>query len=80
MLVSAGVVEAGVVEVGGASVSLGGRPIVRDIDLTVQAGEVVALLGPNGSGKSTLVKAMVGLHPLSAGTDLALRRAGRQLP
>jgi zinc transport system ATP-binding protein len=50
-----------VVEVGGASVSLGGRPIVRDIDLTVNAGEVVALLGPNGSGKSTLVKAMVGL-------------------
>jgi zinc transport system ATP-binding protein len=67
VLVSAGVVEAGVVAVGGASVSLGGRPIVRDIDLTVHAGEVVALLGPNGSGKSTLVKAMVGLHPLSAG-------------
>ena len=40
---------------------------MRDIDLTVQAGEVVALLGANGSGKSTLVKAMVGLHPLSAG-------------
>ena len=40
---------------------------MRDIDLTVNAGEVVALLGPNGSGKSTLVKAMVGLYPLSAG-------------
>ncbi len=66
-----------VVEVGGASVSLGGRPIVRDIDLTVNAGEVVALLGPNGSGKSTLVKAMVGLYPLSAGVRPALRRAGR---
>ena len=47
--------------------SLGGRPIVRDVDLAVDAGEVVALLGANGSGKSTLVKAIVGLHPLSTG-------------
>lgn len=56
-----------IVEVRGAGVALGGRPIVRDIDLAVHPGEVVALLGANGSGKSTLVKAMVGLHPLSTG-------------
>jgi zinc transport system ATP-binding protein len=56
-----------VVQVSDVAVALGGRPIVRDIDLSVHAGEVVALLGANGSGKSTLVKAMVGLHPLSAG-------------
>ena len=56
-----------VVEIAGAGVSLGGRPIVRDIDVVVRSGEVVALLGANGSGKSTLVKAMVGLHPLSTG-------------
>ncbi len=60
--------EQPVVDVRGAGVSLGGRPIVRDVDLSVRSGEVVALLGANGSGKSTLVKAMVGLHPLSTGT------------
>ncbi len=56
-----------VVQVQGAAVSLGGRPIIRDVDLDIEPGEVVALLGANGSGKSTLVKAMVGLHPLSDG-------------
>ncbi len=56
-----------VLEARSVAVSLGGRPIVRGIDLTVHPGEVVALLGANGSGKSTLVKAMVGLHQPSEG-------------
>ncbi len=57
-----------VLEVTGGAVALGGRPILRDIDLRVEPGEVVALLGANGSGKSTLVKTTVGLLPLSAGS------------
>lgn len=66
-----------VIEIARGAVELGGRPIVRDIDLSVGAGEVVALLGANGSGKSTLVKAAVGLLPLSAGQA---RLFGQPLP
>ncbi|MGH3330905.1 MAG: metal ABC transporter ATP-binding protein [Nocardioidaceae bacterium] len=58
---------AAVVEIRGGSVALGGRPILRGIDLTVHKGDVVAVLGANGSGKSTLVRTMLGLVPTSHG-------------
>jgi zinc transport system ATP-binding protein len=57
-----------VVAARGATVTYGDRPVVRDIDLTVTAGEVVAILGANGSGKSTLIRAILGLVPLAEGT------------
>lgn len=48
-------------------VTLGGATILRNVDLTVDDGEVVALLGANGSGKSTLVRALVGAVPAERG-------------
>ncbi|MEU1787879.1 metal ABC transporter ATP-binding protein [Streptomyces sparsogenes] len=56
-----------VISLRGATASLGGRPVLRGVDLTVQRGEVVALLGANGSGKSTAVRSVVGQVPLSGG-------------
>jgi ABC-type branched-subunit amino acid transport system ATPase component len=54
-----------------------GSVVVRDLDLTVGAGEVVALLGANGAGKTTTLRAISGVVKSSskelsfAGRDLA---------
>ena len=55
------------VAISNGGVALGGRPVLRGIDLSVHPGDFVALMGANGSGKSTLVRALVGLRPLSGG-------------
>ncbi len=46
---------------------LGGKPILRALDLTVAPGEVVSLLGASGSGKTTLLRAIAGLNHPDAG-------------
>jgi Fe-S cluster assembly ATP-binding protein len=47
-------------EIRGLTVSIGDKPILKGIDLTVPQGEVHALMGPNGSGKSTLAYVLSG--------------------
>jgi Fe-S cluster assembly ATP-binding protein len=43
-------------------ISIGEKPIVKGLDLTIKQGEVHAIMGPNGTGKSTFAKAIAG-HP-----------------
>ena len=57
-----------VIRMRGARATLGARPVLRGIDITVRRGEVVALLGANGSGKSTAVRSVIGQVPLTGGT------------
>ena len=48
-------------ELSGVTVERGGRPVVKDVSISVPAGQVTALLGPNGAGKSSLVLAVGGV-------------------
>lgn len=58
----------------GVSVRRGRRTVLHDIELTVAAGEIVAVLGPNGAGKSTLLDAVSGRIPVADGR---IERHGR---
>jgi ABC-type multidrug transport system fused ATPase/permease subunit len=48
----------------------GGRRVLRDVDLTMPAGSVVAVIGDNGAGKSTLIKLLAGLYQPTGGQVL----------
>jgi len=52
----------------GMTVGYGGPPVLTDVDLKVNEGELVALVGANGAGKSTLLKVIVGLLRPSSGS------------
>lgn len=56
----------------GLSAGYRGVPAVRDIDLRVAAGSILALLGPNGAGKTTTLRAAAGLLPTLGGTVAVL--------
>ena len=51
-----------VLEIRNLHASIGGKPILKGVNLTVKQGEIHALMGRNGSGKSTLANALMG-HP-----------------
>ena len=62
------------VEIAGLSFHFGKTPVLRDVSLTVEAGDYLALIGPNGAGKTTLLKQINRLLPPGPGT---VRVAGK---
>ena len=63
-------------QAGGISLRLGDRAVLRDIALTLQRGQTLALLGPSGCGKTSLLRVIAGLIEPESGT---LQIAGRSV-
>ena len=55
------------------------RPVLTDVDLRIEPGEIVVLLGPSGCGKSTLLRTLIGLLPPLAGEVLLFGEPFHQL-
>jgi zinc/manganese transport system ATP-binding protein len=67
-----------VIDLERATIEVGGRPVLSEISLSIDASEFVGVLGPNGSGKTTLMRALLGLIPPSAGSVRVLGRPPRR--
>ncbi|MHB8669118.1 MAG: ABC transporter ATP-binding protein [Acidimicrobiales bacterium] len=70
-----------VLEMRGVDAGYGGLRVLRDVDLTVPPGSIVALLGPNGAGKTTALRVLSGeLRPAAGEVCLDGRRIERLAP
>jgi branched-chain amino acid transport system ATP-binding protein len=65
-----------VLSVAGLQAGYGGLAVVRDLDLSARAGEVIALLGSNGAGKTTVLRTIAGIQPALGGSVSVLGAPG----
>lgn len=72
--------QLGSISLRNVTVSYGGVPVLRDVDLDLRRGRVTALLGQNGSGKSTLLKCVAGAVSPEQGATLAVEGEIHALP
>lgn len=54
-------------EARGVGLVLGGRRILRDVDLRIEPGQITTIIGPNGAGKTSLLRVLLGLVPPTEG-------------
>ncbi|MEJ2689728.1 MAG: ATP-binding cassette domain-containing protein, partial [Deltaproteobacteria bacterium] len=65
-----------VLEIINLSISFGGLQALKDIDLTVQPSDIIAIIGPNGAGKTTFFNCLTGIYTPNAG-EIYLTPDGR---
>ena len=56
------------IKISNLEVKYGSKFVLKNMNLSLNAGEIVTIVGPNGSGKTTLFKAIIGTVPVSKGT------------
>lgn len=66
------------IEINDLTVAYQDKPVLWDVDLTVPAGTLMAVVGPNGAGKTTMLKAMMGLIQPAAGQVLIYNKPYRE--
>ncbi len=61
----------------GVGYQIGDATLLRDVDLAVDAGEILGIVGPNGAGKTTLLEVLAGeVAPTSGLIEIAGRNIG----
>jgi len=56
------------ISLSGATLGYDGAAVLRDVELSIRPGELIAIAGPNGSGKTTLFRTILGFLPVLSGT------------